>query len=162
VLVRPATKDDLAFLRSMLYEASCWRPGDRRLPENVFAESNVARYLAGWGRFGDQAVVAEEGGELVGAAWYRLFRSEEPGYGFVGDNVPELTVGVETKARGRGVGEALLTELIRIARVAGYSSLSLSVEPANDRAVRLYRRCGFIDVGTNKGAVTMRLDLQSS
>jgi len=161
VLVRSTTKNDLPFLRRMLYEAACWRLGDRRPPENVFADSHVARYLAGWSRLGDQAVVAEEGGQLLGAAWYRLFKSEEPGYGFVGEGVPELTIGVEAEARGRGIGEALLTELIRIARVAGYSSLSLSVEPDNDRAVRLYRRVGFIDVGIDKGALTMRLDLES-
>ena len=45
--------------------------------------SLASRYVRGWGRPGDTAVIALEGGFPVGAAWYRLFPASEPGYGFV-------------------------------------------------------------------------------
>jgi GNAT superfamily N-acetyltransferase len=56
-------------------------------------------------------VVAVEG-EPVGAAWWRLFTAEDPGYGFVDEATPQVSIGVLPEARGRGVGERLLRALI--------------------------------------------------
>ena len=39
---------------------------------HVQGDPGIAPYLAGWGRAGDSAVVAEVEGEPVGAAWFRL------------------------------------------------------------------------------------------
>ena len=33
--------------------------------------------------------------------------SDDPGYGFVAADIPELTLGVASQARGRGIGKAL-------------------------------------------------------
>jgi ribosomal protein S18 acetylase RimI-like enzyme len=135
-------EDDRRFLVSMLYEAATWQPGPRRAPAEVLTEPENARYAAGWGRAGDFGLVAvADDGERLGAAWYRLFRTAEPGYGFVGEDVPELSVAVRPGCRGRGIGTALLTGLIAHARSEGLS-LSLSVEEANP-ALRLYLRLGF-------------------
>ena len=62
----------------------------------------------GWGRPGDNAVVAIDEFQPVGAAWYRLFEQDEPGYGFVDEETPELTIAVVPSRRGRGLGEELL------------------------------------------------------
>ncbi len=73
----------------MLYEAARWNPDWPREPmEEVLAEPMLTRFHQGWGRPGDAGVIAELDGVPVGAAWYRLFCVEEPGYGFVDKKIP--------------------------------------------------------------------------
>jgi ribosomal protein S18 acetylase RimI-like enzyme len=110
---------------------------------------------------GDRALVAESRGRPVGAAWYRLFPRSDPGYGFVDDQTPELSIAVVPDARGHGVGKSLLNGLLETARRDGFRALSLSVARSNRVACNLYERCGFevvvADDGT--GGVTMRAAL---
>lgn len=158
--IRAATGEDLPFLRAMLYEAACWRPGAARPPiDAVLAEPTVERYLRDWPRPGDAGVMAlDDAAEPIGAAWYRLFPSAEPGYGFLDDSIPEVTIGVAAGARGRGAGTALLSGLIDLACAAGLAALCLSVERDN-LAARLYKRCGFAIAREEPGGWVMRLDL---
>ena len=159
MIVRPSIEADLPFLRAMLYEAACWRPIDHAPRDEVLADPDVARYLSGWGRPGDLGLVAEEDGAPLGAAWIRLFDADDAGYGFVAEDIPELTIAVTAETRSRGVGTALIQALLAAARAAGRPALSLSVEPDNP-ARRVYERAGFAPVGTNGGAVTMLLELR--
>ena len=95
------------------------------------------------GRPGDAGVVAVTAdGARLGAAWYRLFSAEEPGWGFIAVDVPELAMGVVPEARGRGIGGALLDALLAVARDQGFRALSLAVDRQNP-AHRLYERKGF-------------------
>jgi hypothetical protein len=95
----------------------------------------------------------------IGAAWCRLFTSAEPGYGFIDEATPELSIGVVEGDRGRGVGDALLAALLERVAAEGGAAVSLSVEPGNARAVRLYERHGFVALAGAGGALTMRRDL---
>jgi hypothetical protein len=91
----------------MSYEAAFWRPGDPRLPrDEALSSPELARYIEGWGRPGDAAVVAVDraSGNGVGAAWYRLMTEDAPGYGFVAPEAPELGMGVAAAFRGHDVG----------------------------------------------------------
>ncbi|MGH3024072.1 MAG: GNAT family N-acetyltransferase [Gaiellaceae bacterium] len=157
-MTRAAEAADIPFLRAMLFEAAHWRAGaPRPALEETLAHPEIARYVEGWGRAGDAGVVAVEGERPVGAAWYRLFTAEQPGYGFVDERTPELSIGVLARARGRGVGTSLLRALLERARGAGFRAISLSVEPDNP-AVRLYERAGFARVG-GTGTWTMLAEL---
>src|SRR6185437_12308747 len=90
------------------------------------------KYLAAWGRAGDAAVVAIDGtGQPCGAAWYRLFPEEAPGYGFVAPDIPDLAIGVSPEARGQGVGTLLLKALLADARAHQFQRISLSVDRQN-------------------------------
>ena len=142
----------------MLYEAAFWRPNGPRPPvDEALADPALGRYVDGWGRRGDAGVVAlGDGGRPVGAAWYRLFPPGEPGFGFVDERTPELSLGVLEEARRRGIGTRLLLLLLDRARDDGFQALSLSVEPDNP-ARRLYERYGFVRVG-GAAAWTMRAD----
>ena len=152
-VIRRGGVQDLRFLRDMLHHAYYWR---ERVPGSL-----VSRYVRGWGRPGDTAVIALDGGFPVGAAWFRVFNADEPGYGFVDERTPELAIAVVPSQRGKGVGEQLLLALIDRAREAGYTSLSLSVEPGNP-ARKLYERHGFEVVDEGSDAWTMVASLESN
>ena len=160
--IRDGVPGDVGFLRTMGYEAAMWRPGAPRPPlEDVMAQPHFARYVIGWGRSGDAAVIGEDDrGVPLGAAWYRLFPSAEPGFGFVDDTTPEVSIAVREDARGRGVGTSLLCALADRARSDGFHALSLSVEKDNP-AVRLYERAGFSVVDSKAETFTMCLDLRA-
>jgi [ribosomal protein S18]-alanine N-acetyltransferase len=140
--VRDATAADRPFLWEMAYEAA-FPTEQPRPPRDAVQEPQIARYLSGWGRRGDRALVAELGEQRVGAAWYRLFPATAPANGFVDEATPELSIAVAPDRRGRGVGKALLEALLAAAREDGFAALSLSVSRTNTPARALYERCGF-------------------
>jgi ribosomal protein S18 acetylase RimI-like enzyme len=84
--------------------------------------------------------------------------SEEPAYGFVNDQTPEVALAVVPDRRGRGVGGALVRELRDAAKSQGYSALCLSVEKGNP-ALRLYERNGFVNLFETEDAWAMGADL---
>jgi GNAT superfamily N-acetyltransferase len=136
----------------MLRHAFYWRAG------GTVEDASLWQYVAGWGRRGDSAVIALEGGFPVGAAWFRLFSRDEPGFGFVDEQTPEVAVAVVPSRRGHGIGSGLLDALIDVAREQGYVGLSLSV--ANDSpAMHVFEKQGFEKVEQTDGSWTMRLNL---
>jgi ribosomal protein S18 acetylase RimI-like enzyme len=148
-MIRRGGPNDVPFLRDMLRHAYYWRWADAET-----ADLPVARYVEGWGRPGDRALIAIDGFQPVGAAWYRLFTDRRPGYGFVDEETPELTIAVVPSRRGHGFGAELLSALLGQAREDGLHAVSLSVEPENP-ALHLYRRHGFEKVGERGGAWVM-------
>jgi ribosomal protein S18 acetylase RimI-like enzyme len=154
---RPATPADEPFLREMLWLAYNWR--DQSAAADHWPDPDgPRRYAEGFGRPGDGGVIAEEGGQPAGAAWYRLLPASDAGYGFVAGDVPEVTIGVAAAHRGRGVAAELLERLKAAAAADGFRALSLSVEPAN-HAIRLYERAGFEPAGESGGSVTLMATL---
>jgi ribosomal protein S18 acetylase RimI-like enzyme len=145
VSLRPALTGDGGFLREMHYLAIY---PDDTVPaeswEETFKNPRVIAYTDEWGRSGDYGIIAEsQEGAGLGAAWYRLFGSDSPGYGFIDPETPEIGIAVVAEARGRGLGRRLLTALIARAQRDGYPALSLAVRKTNIRARRLYESCGF-------------------
>ena len=152
-MTRKGSAGDVPFMRSMLAHAYAWRV-------NAFeADIPLSRYVDNWGRPGDLAVIAHETGNRVGAAWLRVFRQSEPGYGFVDEKTPELSIAVVPSRRRHGLGQELMDALLAGARAAGHGAVSLSVE-ADSAAVGFYERNGFTHVREQDGGVVMvkRLD----
>jgi ribosomal protein S18 acetylase RimI-like enzyme len=56
---------------------------------------------------------------------------------------------VDAATRGRGVGAALITAAVELARGAGADSVELTSRPSRHAANRLYRRLGFQPRDTN-------------
>ena len=161
IVIRAAVEADFEFLWEMLSEASFPMVESPPSRESIRNDWSIAKYLAGWGRAGDYAVVAEADGNRAGAAWYRLFPRSDPGYGFFDDAVPELSIAVHEAHRGHAIGRSLLEALLEAARKDGFRAVSLSVARANERARRLYERCGFAVVGEHEAedGVTMSIQL---
>jgi GNAT superfamily N-acetyltransferase len=122
----------------MLYLALFVPPGQPPLPKSVLGDPAIAKYVEGWGtRRGDSGLIALVQRIPVGAAWLRFFPASDPGYGFVDERTPELSVAVLAAYRGKGIGSLLLDRLLQSVEAA-----SLSCDPENP-AWRLYIRLGF-------------------
>lgn len=83
--------------------------------------------------------VAEEDRELIGACLTLLTFSTWRG----AKGLYVVDLFVDEKARGRGVGEALLSETVRRGRAMGAEFIKLEVDLRNEGAARFYERLGF-------------------
>ncbi len=89
--------------------------------------------------------VVEEGGEVVGGAGIAPLTGADEG-------TCELRkMYYLPKARGRGLGEALLRECLAFARSAGYRTCYLETLTGMDAAQKLYKRLGFQPLGGPMG-----------
>jgi ribosomal protein S18 acetylase RimI-like enzyme len=162
MVIVPSEEEDRDFLFAMFLQAAFQgKPPDALTCEGVSADPALGMYVRGWGRTGDVAIVArhEAGGERVGAAGYRRFHAADPGYGFVDERTPELTIGVADGWRGRGVGRRLISRLMIEARRSGLAALSLSVGNDNAPARHLYEALGFEPLHVVGGSTTMLVSL---
>ncbi|GBD11429.1 Ribosomal-protein-alanine acetyltransferase [bacterium HR23] len=127
-------------------------------PEETFSEGQI-RYLLT--RAQGRVIVAEENGDILGFVvllW--RYRSK---IGRIYDIV------VSPKARGRGLGTALVQEAERIARKRGLTAIALEVRATNREARCLYEHCGYVPVldlpnyyGEGIHAVRYRKELNQS
>src|SRR5262249_22232415 len=112
--------------------------GSAPLPRSVLRDPAISRYVEGWGtRHRDTGLVAFVDTSPVSAAWLRWFSASDPGYGFVDESTPELTVAMLPAHRGKGIGSLLLERLL-----PDVPSTSLSCDPQNP-AWRKFLRLGF-------------------
>lgn len=147
---RRAIAADLPFLEEVFVIAADWNPEAAKGAEFWHADPTFQKYLAGFPRDTDLGLIAEREGQDAGAVWSRYFTAADPGYGFVAEDIPELSIGVVAGRRGEGIGRALLNAMLAASPV----SLSLSVEDGNP-AQELYRKSGFVPVGRVGDATTM-------
>ena len=155
LIIRNIEKNELEFLKDMLYE-SIYVPENIKNKVELLCSPSIKKYYEDWGRKGDTALIAiDKNNRAVGAVWYRLFDEPNKGYGFVDNSTPELGIAVTQEARGLGIGTLLMKRIIQQASEDGYKSLSLSVDPENMSAVHIYRQLGFIDYGVSGTSITM-------
>ncbi|UFU07437.1 GNAT family N-acetyltransferase [Ruania halotolerans] len=164
--VREAGPEDAEFLVDMLLAAFNWTGEERYTRKQILKDKSTSLYVAGWQREGDLGVIAVDlagpsGLQIpVGAAWVRRFPARNPGFGFVAEDVPELSVAVLSHHRGRGIGSGLIRSLAPRLAGAGITRVSLSVEHGNP-ARALYERLGFTAVTEQEGATTMVADVNT-
>ncbi|WP_026819283.1 GNAT family N-acetyltransferase [Arthrobacter castelli] len=158
--LRDAGPLDGEALTDALLSAANWDDQERVTREQLLADPELSHYVTGWPRptdFGTVAV-ADDDSAVIGAAWCRVFDAVDPGYGYVSDGIPELSIGLRPACRGRGIGSALLDAVIAQAAARHHQGVSLSVEDDN-RARALYVRAGSIPVGRTGGSDTLLLHL---
>jgi ribosomal protein S18 acetylase RimI-like enzyme len=149
--LRAITPADAPILWQMLYYAAHMDEEGATSPAAAQENAFLAQYVTGWGRAGDLGFVAETAdGQPIGAAWVRLLIEDKGSASYYDDQTPELAIAVLPAWSGQGVGTALLQTLIEAAQ-GRFPAIVLTVR-ANNPAVRLYQRFGFvvIDVITNR------------
>lgn len=100
-------------------------------------------------RLPDTRLVACEGGAVGGdrgavIGWAALSPTSSR---HVYRGVGSVSIYVDPALAGRGVGTALLTELIAASERAGLWTLEAGVFPENTASIALHQRCGFRLVG---------------
>lgn len=79
----------------------------------------------------------DEDDDVLGSLTLALFRIPTGLRAWIEDVV------VDEEARGRGVGEALVHEALRLASEAGARTVDLTSRPSRQAAARLYEKTGF-------------------
>ena len=102
-----------------------------------------------WGEFSATGSWGcERGSHLVGA----VLSVQSPAGTLIAD------VMVDPAAQGHGIGHRLLTTVVRALRGGGERHIYLNVTEGNERAIRLYRRLGFVrSLGPTKDWYSARL-----
>ncbi|HEX5344464.1 MAG TPA: ribosomal protein S18-alanine N-acetyltransferase [Duganella sp.] len=67
------------------------------------------------------------------------------------DEAHLLNVAVSADKQGQGLGRFLLNQAVACARGLGMESVLLEVRPSNTRALQIYERYGFKQIGRRKG-----------
>lgn len=157
IRVRALTVPDARLLTTYLRLSIFVPPGAPPWADDIVERPGIACYVEGWGRYGDEGVLAVDEATRadVGAAWLRLWPGPATGYGFVDRATPELAIAVRPERRGQGIGTCLLDALLDRA-APRHRAVSLSVSLDNP-AVALYQRFGFRAIAESQGTLLMRL-----
>ncbi|HVV75056.1 MAG TPA: ribosomal protein S18-alanine N-acetyltransferase [Mycobacteriales bacterium] len=112
-----------------LFGAEAWSDG---MFWSELAQRDTRRYLA----------VDDDAGELCAYAGLCAYAPHEA---YI------QTIAVATRAQRRGIGEAMLVELLGEAERRECGHVDLEVRADNDPAIRLYERHGFTQIAVRRG-----------
>ena len=137
--IRVMRESDYECLPEFLYQAIYIPEGEEWPSRSIINDPEIFVYIKDFGtQPGDLGVVAEQNGQIIGAAWTRII----PAYGHPDDETPELAISVLPEFRGHGTGTKMMKKLFVLLRENGYKKTSLSVQKDNP-AVRFYKRLGY-------------------
>ncbi|MEY2506297.1 MAG: hypothetical protein QOH01_626 [Verrucomicrobiota bacterium] len=155
-VIRPLTASDQTLLWDMLYQAL--QTAEGASSRDILRRPEYARYAEGWGREGDTGFVVSDktSTEVLGAVWYRIPLPADKNADDPNGATPELAFAVKSGQRKRGLGAALLTQLVKAN--PHHSAVSIRAS-ANNPAVRLYERFGFKIVTEKEGTLILRREV---
>ncbi|MEP6659012.1 MAG: N-acetyltransferase family protein [Acidimicrobiales bacterium] len=91
------------------------------------------------------AIVAVDGAEVVGFASLSLYK-ERAAY----RTTVEDSVYVRRDRHRQGIGRALLTQLLDVARASGFHAVMARIEATRTSSIALHEACGFVVLGTER------------
>src|ERR1700693_147441 len=140
--IRPATHDDLRPIVG-LYN---WAVNQTfaTIDSEPLDTEEAAAWWEAHGKRSKLIVCTDESGVI---GWDRLFPWKQRGF-----DVVEDLVYVDPVHQGRGIGRALLTELIQEARGLGYRTIVATIATDNRAGLQLHSKLGFEVVGTIRDA----------
>ena len=137
--IRKLRQDETWILKDFLYEAIFIPEGVSPPPKDILARPELRVYTDDFGsREGDNCLVAESEGKVIGAVWTRIMDD----YGHVDDETPSFAISLYREYRGQGVGTLLMKRMLELLKSQGCQKASLAVQKAN-YAVRMYEKLGF-------------------
>lgn len=140
--VRAATHDDLRAIVG-IYNWAVNQTFATIDSEPLDAEEAAAWWEAHGKR--SRLLVATDDSGVIG--WARLFPWKQRGF-----DVVEDLVYVDPVHQGRGIGKALLEELIKEAQGLGYRTIVATIATDNRSGLELHSKAGFEAVGTIRNA----------
>ena len=140
--IRPATNDDVNAIVG-IYN---WAVNQTfaTIDSEPLSTEEAAAWWEQHGRRSKLIVATDDSGVI---GWARLFPWKQRGI-----DVVEDLVYVDPVHHGRGIGKALLSELITQARGLGYRTIVATVATDNRSGIELHRKLGFETVGTIRNA----------
>ena len=148
-------KSEIGLLKDFLYEAVFVPERVEAPPRDIVERPELRVYTDDFGtREGDNCLVAELGGRVVGSVWTRIMDD----YGHVDDETPSCAVSLYKEYRGQGIGSQLMMKMLDLLRQQSYKKVSLSVQKAN-YAVKMYEKSGFKTVDENEKEYIMAAEL---
>ena len=108
-------------------------------------EAAMAEKFAALVRLGHPLVIAELDGELAGYAYAGLYRPR-PAYRFTCEN----SIYLDPAATGRGLGKALMAELLAQSRACGFRQMIAVITADTAISIALHEKFGFTRVGHYK------------
>lgn len=145
-IVRDMKEEEYPLLDEFLYQAIFIPKGAEPPQRDIIGQPELQVYVQNFGQqSGDSCLVADVGGEPVGAVWVRIMND----YGHIDDRTPSFAISLLPQYRGHGIGTALMRAMLSQLRENGVGQASLAVQKDN-YAVKMYRKCGFEVVGENE------------
>ncbi len=137
--VRIMRESDCECLPEFLYQAIFVPDEVETPPRSIINDPKIFLYIKDFGtQVGDLSVVAEQNGQVIGAAWTRII----PAFGHIDNETPELAISILPEFRSYGIGTKLMKKLFQVLLKNGYKQTSLSVQKDNP-AVNFYKRLGY-------------------
>lgn len=154
-VIRP---DDADLLPTFYYWTLYVQQSAPAPPVEILQQAPFIYYIQDWGREGDIGFLLEDltNHQVIGMSWFRQFYSHHAGFGFINDQIPELTIAIHPHYRQQGLGSQLLVRLIQQARIEGFAGLSLSVHRQSP-AIAFYQRHQFQPVNERDPLQVMQL-----
>lgn len=144
-VIRCLRRDETDLLKDFLYEAIFVPDGAEPPARDIIEKPELRVYTDDFGtRKGDNCLVADLAGKVVGAVWTRIMND----YGHIDDETPSFAISLLRQYRHQGIGSQLMVKMLELLKWQGFKQASLSVQKANC-AVRMYHHLGFTVVDEN-------------
>ena len=154
-IIRNMRADEISLLKDFLYEAIFIPEGAMPPGKDIVEKPELRVYTDDFGsRKGDNCLVADLGGKVVGAVWTRIMDD----YGHVDDATPSFAISLYKEYRKQGIGSQLMVKMLELLKWQGYERASLAVQKAN-YAVKMYEKVGFKIVNENDEEYIMVCEL---
>ena len=148
-------ENETGLLKDFLYEAIFIPEGVEPPERDIVEKPELRVYTDDFGtRAGDNCLVADLDGRVVGAVWTRIMDD----YGHVDDATQSFAISLYKEYRNQGIGSQLMFQMLRLLKQQGYERASLAVQKAN-YAVRMYEKAGFMTVDENDEEYIMVCEL---
>lgn len=154
-VIRELRESEVSLLKDFLYEAIFIPQGVEPPAREIIEHPELRVYTDDFGtRKGDNCLVADLNGKVVGAVWTRIMND----YGHVDDDTPSFAISLYKEYRGQGIGSQLMVKMLELLKRQGYKKVTLSVQKAN-YAVKMYENVGFKTIDENSEEYVMMCEL---
>jgi len=154
-VIRSLRKGEKELLKDFLYEAIFIPEGVEAPEKDIVEKPELRVYTDEFGsRKGDNCLVADFGGKVVGAVWTRIMND----YGHVDDDTPSFAISLYKEYRRQGIGSQLMVKMLELLKWQGYEKASLAVQKAN-YAVKMSKNVGFEIIDENDEEYIMVCEL---